>query len=270
MLHMTGPAASQQLRRIEAEIGTEVVAADGRGVRLTDKGRMLADYARRVSELMQQADNDLHYDEEPVGRLHVGALASIIRGLLAHALPSFQQSHPGVEVTIEDGETTDHLDRLATGRIDLVLAETWSTAPLHLPAGVLARRVARERVCVALPENHSLSQRKHFDVGDLTAEPWATCARNSHGHAALVQAARQRGVELDIRHFVADHATQLTLVSNGLAIACLPMTDDASNGHGVIYRRLRPEMHRDVVLLTSGRVASLALESLTGHLLGPR
>ncbi|OQO90731.1 hypothetical protein B1813_14400 [Saccharomonospora piscinae] len=268
MLRMTGPAVSQQLRRIAAEAGAEIVTAEGRGVRLTDQGRLLADYARRVSELMRQADNDLHRADGPAGSVRVGALASLIRGRLARRLPTFWCSHPRVKVGIEDGETVDHLDRLTVGRLDLVLAESWSTAPLRLPAGVRAQRLVRERVRVALPGDHPLRHRNTLDFADLAAEPWATCGRDSHGHVALVQAARERGVELDIRHFVADHATQLALVAGGLALACVPAADDSGDtgDTGAVYRLLTPEMHRDILLLTGDRTPSPALSALTEHL----
>src|SRR5699024_5559378 len=89
LLHMTGPAVSQQLRRIEAEAGIRVVIPDGRGVRLTSEGRVLADYAGRVAELMTQAEKDLHHGDELVGRICIGALASIIRIALTARLPAF-------------------------------------------------------------------------------------------------------------------------------------------------------------------------------------
>lgn len=268
MLHLTGPAVSQQLRRIEAEAGAKVVVPDGRGVRLTSEGRILARYAGKIAALMQQADNDLHHRDELVARLCIGALASMIRGTLAPSLAAFQRDHPRVELQIEDGETSQHLDRLTGGRLDLVVAESWSPAPLHLPPGVAARRLTRESVRVTLPEQHPLAKKVRLDLADLDGESWATCARNSDGHVALVQIARQSGIELDIRHFVADHATQLALVENGLAVACLPVPGRAPTTPGIVYRQLVPGMHRDTLLVERDGTGSRALEALTTVLSG--
>lgn len=265
LLHMTGPAVSQQLRRIEAEAGIRVVIPDGRGVRLTSDGRVLADYATQVAELMARAESDLRDGDALVGRICIGALASTIRTTLTEELPAFQRLHPRVELRVEDGETAEHLDRLADGRLDMVFAESWSQTPLQLPAGVTARRMIREPARVALPEQHPLRERKRLDLNDLAAEAWATCARDSDGHRALSQTAREYGVELDIRHFVADHETQLALVRAGLAIAYIP-TGTMPDTPGVTYRCLTPEMHRDIVLLTNTRTPPRAVAMLIVHL----
>lgn len=266
MLHMTGPAISQQLRRIEAEVGVRVVAPLGRGVRLTSEGRVLADYAAQVSELMIQAENDLRQSDELVGQIRIAALASTIRTSLTTKLPTFQRLHPRVHLSVEDGETADHLSRLVAGSLDLAIAESWSPTPLQLPNGVTARRLAREPALVALPAQHPLQSGKRLDVADLASEPWATCARDSDGHRALMQIARKSGVELDIRHFVADHTTQLALVRAGLAIACVPEPVTTAEAPGITYRTLAPVMHRDIVLLTSSRTPPRPVEALIAHL----
>ncbi len=266
LLHMTGPAVSQQLRRIDAEAGIRVVAPDGRGVRLTREGRVLAGYAAQVAALMVRAENDLHQGDELVGRICIGALASILRTSLAEELAEFERLHPRVELRVEDGETAWHLDRLADGHLDLVLAESWSPSPVRLPAGVSARPLARESAWIALPEHHRLHERTQLDLTDLATEIWCTCARGSDEHRSLTQIARMSGIELDIRHFVADHHTQLALVRAGLAVACVPTATPQPEAPGVVYRRLDPEMHRDILLLTSDRTPPRPVEALIAQL----
>lgn len=266
LLHMTGPAVSQQLRRIEAEAGAKVVEADGRGVRLTSHGALLADYARQVAELMQRAENDLHRDEPVVGHITVAAIASIIRTLLVDKLPAFQQTHPRIRVSLEDGETMDHLTWLAEGRCDLVLAESWSAAPLRLPPDLCPRRIFTETIWLALPPDHRLAGRERIDLQELDGERWATCARDSDAHQALTQIARRQGVEPDVGYHVADPFTQIALVQTGLAVACLPQSS-AVRQAGVIYRPLLPEVRRDALLVTSDRTLPAATEALCAHLL---
>jgi DNA-binding transcriptional LysR family regulator len=270
LLHMTGPAVSQQLRRIDAEAGIRVVVPDGRGVRLTSEGRVLAGYAAQVAALMVRAENDLHHGDDLVGRICIGALASTLRTALAEELADFQRLHPRVELRVEDGETTGHLDRLADGLLDLVLAESWSPSPLRLPAGVSARPLARETAWIALPEHHRLHERKQLDLTDLATEIWATCARGSDEHRALTQIARMSGIELEIRHFVADHHTQLAFVRAGLAVACVPTVTPQPEAPGVVYCKLDPEVHRDILLLTGDRIPPRPVETLIAHLTTPR
>jgi DNA-binding transcriptional LysR family regulator len=263
---MTGPAVSQQLRRIEAEAGTRVVIPDGRGVRLTSEGRVLAGYAGQVAELMTRAESDLHRGEELVGRVSVGALASFLRAPLADILTMFQRRHPRVELRVEDGETIRHIERLADGRLDVVLAESWSTAPLSLPADVSARTLSRETAWIALPGQHPLRDRKQLEFTDLTSDCWATCAEDSDGHRALVQAARTAGVELQVRHFVADQSTQIALVQAGFAVACVPSAGTPEDDGEVAFRPLATQMHREIRLLAAGRAIPRRVEAFIDYL----
>lgn len=148
-----------------------------------------------------------------------------------------------------------------------MLAESWSPTPLQLPRGVTAHPLLRESAWVALPDQHPLHARKTLRLADLASEPWATCDRDSDGHRALVQAAREQGVELDFRHFVADHATQVALVRAGLAVACLPESATATTGSGAVFRPLTPTLQRDIMLLTSSRTPPRPVEALVAHLL---
>lgn len=265
LLHMTGPAVSQQLRRIEAEAGLRIVIPNGRGIRLTDEGQVLADYAAQVAELMTRAENDLHVSDALVGYIYIGALASIIRSTLSSRLSDFQRCHPFVKLRVEDGETTWHMKCLIDGRLDMVVAESWSSSPLTLPAGTSGYHLAREPVWIALPADHHLLEKTVLDLSDLANEVWATCAPGSDAHQALLQSARASGIEPDIRHYVADHFTQLTLVHAGLAIACVPDSARQNAGTGIDYRKLNAEMHRDIFLLTNDRILPRAVEALIAY-----
>ncbi|MCM1013869.1 MULTISPECIES: LysR family transcriptional regulator [unclassified Brevibacterium] len=267
MLHLTGPAVSQQLRRIEAEIGRPVVVAAGRGVKLTDAGRLLADCAAQVAELTQQAKNDLDDGADLSGTVRIGAIASAIRGFLTPELVALRTVHPGVVVTLEDGETDAHLDRLTRGSLDLVIAESWGAAPLPLPAGVTAAVLFRERGYLALPADHPASAHATVDIRDVADEVWSTCARDSRDHAALVQIARAAGVDPVIRHFVADPHTQKTLVAQGLGLACLPFSSPPADAEDIVYRRLTPAAHRDITLLTHDCTPSRAVAAVRDALL---
>ncbi|WP_062137606.1 LysR family transcriptional regulator [Demequina aestuarii] len=267
VLHLTGPAISQQLRRIEAEAGVSIVVPAGRGIRLTDEGKLLADYARRMRGLMQSAENELHRGGTLTGEVRVAAIASVIRTVLSARLPIFEEEYPRVRVTVEDGETSAHVASLVAGRVDVVLAESWSTAPTSLPASVQVRRLSREAVTISLPASHRLAARGSIEPRELAGERWATCAAGSDAHRAIDQEMRRHGVDIDVRHFVADHATQIALVHAGLAIACVPRTGESRAHDGVVERPLAVEMTRDVLLVTRAGTASLVVQSLAERLL---
>lgn len=267
LLHMTPPAVSQQLRRIETECHVTVVAPEGRGLRLTFEGQILADYAARVADLMQQAARDVCQDNGLVGNVRLGGLASIIRGSLADTVAQFQRDHPRVTVRLADGETMDHLNLLSRGLLDIVLAESWSVAPTILPEGIHAEILTTESVSLALPEGHRLSAQAEISWDQLSQEVWTTCAEGSNAHRTLTRAAELDGVRLDVRHHVADHETQLALVASGLAVACIPESAWASAPQGVLRRELtNHSFFRDILLVTGDRAPSAPSEAMIARL----
>lgn len=263
LLHLTGPAISRQLRRLEADAGTAVVAPAGRGIRLTPAGRTLAQCARSMADLVQKTENELASNRPQVEHVRVAAIASAIRDLLADRVASFGAKHPEVHVHVRDGETVDHLDLLRRGHVDIVLAESWSACPLPVPARTRVHRMASTPAVLALPSGHRLAHTDPIPLAALDGEVWTTCADGSDAHTALVRAAREHGMEIDVRYHVADHATQLALVRAGLAVACLPAPPSPDTvDTDVVLRDLDIPPRRDLLLLTADRTLPVATSEL--------
>ncbi|MCL2582370.1 MAG: LysR family transcriptional regulator [Streptosporangiales bacterium] len=202
-LHVTGPAVSQQLRRLEREAGCPLVTRDGRGIRLTHAGRVLAESARTMADTAAQGAADLAQISELVaGPLRIGAVASAIRALVPQALLELANEYPGLEPEVRDGESEDMMPDLAAGRLDLVIIESWTHAPARIGPGVRAQTVARERALLAVR---------------------ASCPAGSETQEALVQLLRSQGFsDASVRYHVADFSTQLQLVAAGLTVALIP------------------------------------------------
>ncbi|AHH99214.1 LysR family transcriptional regulator [Kutzneria albida] len=222
-LHMTGPAVSQHLHRLEAEVGASLVARVGRGIRLTHEGVVLAEHARALAAIVQQAEHDLaEHERELRGTIRIGAISSAIRGLLLAPLHEFTCRHPKVRVQLRDGEAVDHLRRLHEHDLDVVIAESWHNHPSPMPRGVQPTRLLTERARLVVPEGHVLAERDKVAFRELGGQAWTCCPPGSDAHTALCQFARHAGVELEVAYTVADHTTQIDLVAAGLAFACIP------------------------------------------------
>lgn len=259
-LGLTGPSVTQQLRRLEGESGVRVVEPDGRGIRLTPAGERLARTARAVAELVQAADNDLSA-EHVTGVVRVGAVASSVRALVAPAVAALAAAHPDVVVRLVDGESADHVAALASGSLDLVVAESWEGSPLALPTRVRAERLLRREVVLALPAAHPGADRASGDLADVADAVWTACAPGSDSDLALVQAARASGFDVDVRLRVADHVTQLALVAAGAGVALVPVGEDPLPD-GAVLRPLDPPLHRDIVLVGRTGTPPLAVTAL--------
>jgi molybdate transport repressor ModE-like protein len=250
-LRMTGPAVSQHLRRLEGEVGAALVERAGRGLRLTDAGQVLAGHARSVARVVEQAERDLAgRDGELYGTVRVGAISSVIRGFLLRRVREFVERHPRVRLSVCDGETVDHLRALHEDGLDVVIAESWHDLPSTMSHGAKVTRLFTERARLVLPDGHRLADRNTVRFSELADEVWTCCPPGSDAHSALAQLVRRAGAELHVGFPVADHSTQLEVVANGLAVACIPELSLPQEPAGIRIVDTDPAPLRSIELVT--------------------
>ncbi|MDT0265749.1 LysR family transcriptional regulator [Streptomyces sp. DSM 44915] len=222
-LRVTTSAVSQQLAKLERETGQRLLARNGRGIRLTDAGRLLAEHAERILSQVELAQADLDAQRgQAVGELRVGAFATAARGLFPAALAALRVAHPRLRPALREMEPEAALTVLARGDIDLAVVLDWYNRPLALPGG-LARRVLFDDVAdIALPADHRLAGRAELDLTEVADEPWVSWPPGAICHDWLMFTLRGRGVEPRIVHTAAEHHTQLALIAAGLGVAVAP------------------------------------------------
>lgn len=266
-LHITGPAVTQQLRKLEREAGARLVEPDGRGIRLTAAGHVLAGHASAVATAVADAERDLAaLRDEVAGPLRIGSVASALRALLPEVLRGLTDEHPRLAPTVRDGEVQDLLPALRSRDLDAVLLESWTHRPARLPAGVRVTTLVTEPVLLAVADTHRLAVAPDpVPLRTLGDEVWATGPAGTEPHEALVQLLRSRDVEPRVRYLFGDFVTQLALVRAGLAVALVPSPATISpEAGGVTFRPTRPGVERALVLATRDADAGLpALGALT-------
>ncbi|MGN6565073.1 MAG: LysR family transcriptional regulator [Thermomicrobiales bacterium] len=133
-LRISQPALSVHVRDLERYFGVALFERAGRNVRLTDAGRLVQDYARRILALtveMDEAVEDLRGLR--AGQLRLGASTTIGEYLLPDALAAFRRQYPGVEVAVEIANTARIADRLRHGELHLgVIGEPLANPDLEL------------------------------------------------------------------------------------------------------------------------------------------
>jgi DNA-binding transcriptional LysR family regulator len=116
----TQSAVSMQMKRLEEHIGRAVFMKDGRGVRFTEDGHRLLDYARRIVRLSQEAVTSFA-DEKLIGRVRLGVPDDYADRYLPDILASFTKANPRVEVTVICEPTPTLLECIDDGCIDLAI-----------------------------------------------------------------------------------------------------------------------------------------------------
>lgn len=120
VVHKTQSAVSMQMKRLEERVGKPIFARDGRASRLTDEGERLLDYARRIVKLNIEAMASLA-SAELSGRVRLGVPDDYADRYLPEIMARFSATHPNVELTVVCDPSTDLIDRIDTGDLDLAI-----------------------------------------------------------------------------------------------------------------------------------------------------
>jgi LysR family transcriptional regulator, low CO2-responsive transcriptional regulator len=224
-LMVTESAVSAALAALTREVGVQLLERHGRGLRLTEPGRIFAGYAREILGLQEEGLAAARGDADPErARVRVAAVTTAGEGILPAVIVSLRERHPGVDLRLEVGNRERVWGLLAAREADLVIA---GRPPRSLDVAV--RAVRRNELVVVGPPG----------VSDPMGATWLLREAGS-GTRAACQALL---AELD-----ADPAT-LTLGSNGAVVA------GALVGLGVTL------VSRDAVAeaLAAGRLVELAV-----------
>ncbi len=174
-LNVTPSAVSQQIGKLEEEVGERLLERRGRGIGLTDAAALLSERAARALSVLAEAEAELDARRAAVaGRLSVAAFATAARGLAPAALQRLRQAHPALDVSLHEMEPGDSVPLLARGGVDLVVVQDWANAPLALPGGLHKAPLLDDVADIALPRGHRLAGRATIALDELAGEPWIT------------------------------------------------------------------------------------------------
>jgi DNA-binding transcriptional LysR family regulator len=246
-LHVTTSAVSQQVGKLEQEVGQCLLERSGRGVRLTDAAELLVRHAGRILSLVEEAEVDLEARRGAVvGRLTIGAFATAARGLGPGALCWLGGRHAGLEVELSELEPSEALPLVSRGDLDLAVVQDWFNAPLVVPGGLVKSPLLDDVADVALPAHHPLACRDVVGLAELGGEPWVNWARGSICHDWLLYTLRSLGSEPRVAHVAGEHQTQLALVAAGLGVCVSPRLGRGPLPEGVRAVPVTPALRRHI------------------------
>lgn len=174
-LHVTTSAVSQQMSKLEREVGQQLLAKNGRGVRLTDAGRLLAEHAARILSQVELAQSDLEaHRGEVVGELRLAAFPTAARGLFPAALSRLRSVHPGLRVTSREMEPEPAVLAVMRGDLDLAVVLDWYNRPLPVPDELAKAVILDDTADVAMPSDHPYAERAEVDLEDFAEDDWIT------------------------------------------------------------------------------------------------
>ncbi|MGE0863402.1 MAG: LysR family transcriptional regulator [Vicinamibacterales bacterium] len=247
--HVSQPSLSQQIAKLERELGQPLLERLGRGVRLTEAGRLFKRYADQILSLTEDACTRVA-DTPDSGRIVLAVIPTIAPYFLPAVLTRFARECPKAQIEIVEDTTANILRLLAEGGADMaILALPVQAEHVH------TKTLFTEELLAVMPASHALAKKPKVTLKDLVAEPFvvlneAHClTRNTmsfcerHAASPLITS---KGQQL---------LTVLELVRMGQGVSLIPaMAVPKGRDHGREYRSLAGDKPTRTIALAWNRM----------------
>ena len=231
----TPSAVSQQLAKLEAEIGAPLLERHGRGVALTELGRVAVRHADDLFTAMDRAEAAIDAAKGGIaGDVAVAAFASGITELVAPAVAALESTAPELVVSVRQLEDNDSIAELRLGTVDLALLQEYSHLPARRDSGLGRHPLLDDPLMLAVPDVWASEEgAASSGVAAFRDRPWIAEPAETPAGQAIEHAARAVGFSPDIRYRSEDFEVTRALVAAGLGVALIPRLAAARTADGV-------------------------------------
>jgi len=212
------PSLSQQIKKLEHEVGQPLFDRLPRGVVLTEAGQRLLEYARRVlNELSDAKKRVRDVGDHVSGAVTVGAIPTIAPFVLPAAVQGCAQRWPGVTFTVIEDVTAHLFARLAHGELDVALISSSDGFP-----GIHIETVASEPLFLVVGRGHRLAKRRRVSWSDLRDEPFLVLHDMHCLAGQVLQFCEHQPVKPRIVAWGEQLNTIAAMVATGLGVSIVP------------------------------------------------
>jgi len=265
-LHISQPPLTRQIQQLEEQVGARLFHRTGRGVELTDAGRVLYDDARNILAMAERAAERANKAAQGLlGRVDVAIFGSGIFGAIPRLLRRFRESFPEVSIVLHTMTKEEQLDALRHQRITLAFNRLMRPVD-----GLVSETLLNEPLFVAIPSGHPLCARTAVTMKELEGQPlvlYPTGSRPSFIDRAH-EMARESGFVPVVAQEVGDAVHAVALVATGFGACLVPHSATSLTVPGVVYRPLHHTGHARVDLCCIYRAddSSEILQALLGSM----
>ena len=221
-LSIAQPALTQQIKALEQEIGVHLLRRAGRGIALTEAGRIfqreattILDHVEKATKLVQQVDAGI------VGHLRVGFTESAsFSPLLMKLIMSFRATWPDVNCVLEENHSEGLIEHLEEERLDVIFVRP----PLRMTGRFVFEELASEALMVAVSREHPFAGKSSLTIGELESEAFIIYPRR-HGFGlsdAVLAECHRSGYSPQIVQQTPQLSATINLVAAGMGIAVVP------------------------------------------------
>jgi LysR family nitrogen assimilation transcriptional regulator len=264
-LRIAQPALSRQIKLLEHELRAELFTRNGRGMVLTDAGRLLLARTSGIVRQIDQIRDDLQSAQgPPSGRVVLGLVPTVSCVLSARFARRCVETFPGISLRIVESYSGHLVEWLHRGEMDLAILYGRS-ADLHLNVESLGRG----SIVAVGPRGCGLSKKKSVDIGWLLRQR-LVLPSHSHGLRALIEhAAAAKKLKLNVQLEADSFRVLTSLVEEGLGFALLPPSSvrgEVADGRLEVVAISKPLTRELIVASPIDRPVSIATTAVTALL----
>jgi len=240
-LHIVQPALSQQIQRLERELGVTLLWRNKREVRVTEAGAVLYERAKPILEEVDRAAEDTKRAARGAyGRLALGFVSLATNSVLPDVLRAYLARYPEVHLDLHEATTTDQLARLHARTLDIGFIRL----PIHEP-DIVTETVLREPIVALLPASHRLARSSALDLTELAEDPFILVpqAVEPMVYAHYIAQCEAAGFVPQVVYETERIMTVVALVAAGVGVSLIPESAaklGANDTIAVPVRNLQP------------------------------
>jgi DNA-binding transcriptional LysR family regulator len=215
-LHLSQPALTRRIQRLESSMGGKLLDRSAKPPRVSPFGSRVCERARAVLREAAGLRELAAGNGEPRGSLRIGAVQSVSDAISLEALKTLKQRFPQLRLEMRSDSSAELTRKVELGQLDaaaVLLAPGASPAP-----SVVGVRIGAQRVNIVAGKGYDIG--RSATLTELAAHPWVLYAGSCVCRAALQRALEAHGLQLQIA--LSEHGLehQLALVSAGAGLGC--------------------------------------------------
>lgn len=262
------PSLSQQIQKLEQELGEQLLDRFGRSIRITEAGQAFYERSGAILDAVDEAKACVHNGEDwQKGAVSIGAIHTIAPYFLPEFVQRFANQFPSAQVAVEERLTEALIERCLAGDLDVGI--------VALPISEKRLRVEslfKEELLAALPGSSSLAKRKRLELADITAQPFLLLDEMHCFGRQTLQLCADRDCVPTISCRTAQLLTVQEMVALGQGVSLVPeMASRLGRDRRCVYRSLSgPPVEREIAMIwrpryRPRRLVEAMLEMLREH-----
>lgn len=234
-LMMAQPPLSQEIRKLEEELGVQLLHRTKRMVELTDAGKIFLEGARQTLLQVDRTIKETQLaDEGKIGHLIIGFVDST--ETVINILKTFRERFPKIQLILREMTTDQQIKALYEKQIHIGFIRTKQNNE------ILSSEVcSKERLKLVLHEDHPLVSLPNIPIEELVDEPFVLFPRHfgTNFYDLIISYFWEHGVSLNIVQEAIQMQTIVNLVAAGMGISVVPSSVESYKKLGVMYKDIQ-------------------------------